>query len=84
MLKDKNAEKINVKNTGETFLALTLTHRSPPTSSFLFSAFLLSTKVGFTWDRDHFANPYSLVKSNMSTRLNVTSHPSINTIIALK
>jgi hypothetical protein len=43
MSKDKNAEKINVENTGETFLALTLTHRSPPTPSFLFS-----TKVGFT------------------------------------
>jgi hypothetical protein len=48
MSKDKNAEKINVENTGETFLALTFTHRSPPTPSFLFSTFLLSTKVGFT------------------------------------
>jgi hypothetical protein len=48
MSKDKNAEKINVENTGETFLALTLIHRSPPTPSFLFSTFFLSTKVGFT------------------------------------
>jgi hypothetical protein len=39
-------ESKNIKNTGETFLALT--HRSPPTPSFLFSTFLLSTKVGFT------------------------------------
>jgi hypothetical protein len=44
--KDKNAEKINFENTGET--VLTLTHRSPPTPSFLFSTFLLSTKVRFT------------------------------------
>ncbi len=41
--KDKNGEKINVENTGETFLAPTFTHRSPPTPSFL-----LSTKVAFT------------------------------------
>jgi hypothetical protein len=52
MSKDKNAEKINVENTGETFLALTLTHRSPPTASFLFSPFLLSTKVGFTKNQE--------------------------------
>jgi len=36
---------MNAENTGETFLALTLTHRSPPTPSFLFSTFLLSSKV---------------------------------------
>jgi hypothetical protein len=48
MSKDKNDEKINVENTGETFLALTLTHRSLFTPSFLFSTFLLSIKVGFT------------------------------------
>jgi hypothetical protein len=41
-------ESKNVENKGETFLALTLTQRSPPTPSFLFSTFLLSTKVGFT------------------------------------
>jgi hypothetical protein len=41
-------ESKNVENTGETFLALTLTHRSPPKPSFLFLTFLLSTKVGFT------------------------------------
>jgi len=43
MSKDKNAEKINVENTGATLLALTIAHRSPPTPSSL-----LSTKVGFT------------------------------------
>jgi hypothetical protein len=40
-------ESKNVENTGETFLAHILTHKSPPTPSFLFSTFLLSTKVGF-------------------------------------
>ncbi len=50
LVESKNAEKINVENTGEIFLALafTLTHRSPPTPSFLFSTFFLSTKLGFT------------------------------------
>jgi hypothetical protein len=38
-------ESKNVENTGETFVALTLTHRSPPTPSFLFSTFLLSTSI---------------------------------------
>jgi hypothetical protein len=41
MIHPNLVESKNVKNTGETFLALT--HRSLPTPSFLFS-----TKVGFT------------------------------------
>jgi hypothetical protein len=43
LVESKNAEKIYVENTGETVLGLILTHRSPPTPSFL-----LSTKVAFT------------------------------------
>jgi hypothetical protein len=64
MSKDKNAEKINIENTGETFLALTLTHRSPPTPSFLFSTFLISTKVGFTTETRPMFLSYLFKKSD--------------------